>query len=54
MGGSMMGEHDQQVAKDSSLGIVALYEMKLLHEMRGVGVCSLRSMVWVPELGSKG
>ena len=50
MGGGAAQEHEQQVVKDSSLGITAPYETKLFHEMRGFRVCSLRSMVWVPKL----
>ena len=50
----MSWEREQRAAKDNSFGIAALYETKLLHETRGLGVRSLRSTVWVPELGSEG
>ena len=54
MGGGMMGDCEQQVAKDNLLRIVALYKTKSLHEERGFGVHCLRSMTQVPELGGKG
>ena len=47
----MSWEREQQAAKDNLFRITAPYEMKLFHETRGLGVCSLRSTVWVPELG---
>ena len=50
----MSWEREQQAAKDNSLGIAAPYETKSFHETRGLGVRSLRSTVWVLELGSKG
>ena len=46
----MLWEREQRAAKDNLLGIVAPYETKSLHETRGLGVHSLRSTVWVPEL----
>ena len=54
MWGALSWEREQRAAKDDSLGIVALYETKSFHETRGFGVRSLRSTVWVPELGSEG
>ena len=54
MGSALSWECEQQAAKDNSLGIVALYETKSFHETRGLRVRSLRSTVWVPELGSEG
>ena len=54
MGSTLSWEREQRAVKDNSFGIVAPYEMKSLHETRGLGVRSLRSTVWVLELGSKG
>ena len=54
MGGALSRKREQRAAKDDSLGIAAPYETKSLHETRGFGVRSLRSTVWVPELGSEG
>ena len=54
MGGAWSWEREQRAAKDNSFGIVALYETKSFHETGGFGVRSLRSTVWVPELGSEG
>ena len=51
MGSALSWEHEQRAAKDNSFGIAAPYEMKSFHETRGLGVGSLRSTVWVPELG---
>ena len=49
-----MWEREQWAAKDDSLGIAALYEMKSLHETRGFRVRSLRSTVCVPALRGEG
>ena len=54
MGRAWSWDRVQRAAKDDSLGIAAPYETKSLHETRGFGVRSLRSTVWVPELGSEG
>ena len=54
MRGALAGEREQWAVKDDLLGITALYETKSLHETRGFRVGSLRSTVWVPELGGKG
>ena len=54
MGSAWSRERVQRAAKDDLLGIAAPYETKSLHETRGFGVRSLRSTVWVPELGSEG
>ena len=54
MGGAWSWEREQRAAKDNLFGIAALYKTKSLHETRGFRVRSLRSTVWVPELGSEG
>ena len=54
MGGALSREREQWATKDNSFGIAAPYETKSLHEMRGFGVCSLRSTVWVPKLRGEG
>ena len=54
MGGALSWECEQWAVKDNSFGIAAPYETKSLHETRGFGVHSLRSTIWVPELGGEG
>ena len=53
MGSALSWERVQRATKDNSFGIAAPYETKSLHETRGLGVRSLRSTVWVPELGGE-